>query len=70
MAELRVASSLVELVAIKNSLHAGKWAVTIISGFGVTVGLHSLEVVFGSMGLSQDWRMISVPVGSCGLFPG
>lgn len=38
-----------------------------IGGFGVTVGLHSLEVqvVFGSVGLSRDWRQTSAPVGSC-----
>lgn len=38
-----------------------------ISGFKVTVGLGSLEVqvIFGSVGLSQDWRQISAPVGSC-----
>lgn len=38
-----------------------------ISSFGVAVGLHSLEmqVVFGSVGLSQDWRQISAWVGSC-----
>lgn len=38
-----------------------------ISGFKVTVGLGSLEVqvVFGSVGLSQDWKQISALVGSC-----
>lgn len=43
-----------------------------IGGFGVTVGLHSLEVqgIFGSVGLSQDWRWISALVGSSGLVPG
>lgn len=37
------------------------------SGFKVTVGVGSLEVqvVFGSVGLPQDWRQISAPVGSC-----
>lgn len=39
----------------------------VISDCGVTVSLRSLEVqvVFGSVGLLQDWRQISAPVGSC-----
>lgn len=63
---LWVPSWLSEIILIKNHLHTGKldvlWPWLAVS----RSGLLSLEVqpVLGSVGLSQDWRQISAPVGS------